>query len=113
MTEPRRKIAFLTFGRWRDVRGSQTRSAAETLHQTIDLAQAAEDIGIDGAFIRVHHWEQQLASPFPLLAAIAASTSRIEIGTGVINMRYENPLYWISSDDTDGRSGDRRWRPSC
>src|SRR5690606_26305061 len=32
-------------------------------------------------------------SPFPLLAAVGARTSRIEIGTGVIDMRYENPLY--------------------
>jgi len=42
---------------------------------------------------RVHHFAQQLASPFPLLAAVGAKTSRIEIGTGVIDMRYENPLY--------------------
>jgi alkanesulfonate monooxygenase SsuD/methylene tetrahydromethanopterin reductase-like flavin-dependent oxidoreductase (luciferase family) len=82
MTEARKKIAFLSFGYWRDVRGSQTRSAADSLLQTIDLAQAAEDIGIDGAYVRVHHWEHQLSSPFPLLAALAASTRRIEIGTG-------------------------------
>ena len=49
--------------------------------------------GIDGAFVRVHHFARQLSSPFPLLAAIAARTSRIEIGTAVIDMRYENPLY--------------------
>jgi alkanesulfonate monooxygenase SsuD/methylene tetrahydromethanopterin reductase-like flavin-dependent oxidoreductase (luciferase family) len=41
----------------------------------------------------VHHFANQLASPFPLLAAIGAKTSRIELGTGVIDMRYENPLY--------------------
>ena len=61
--------------------------------QTIELAEAAEEIGIDGAFVRVHHWARQLASPFPLLAAIGARTQRIEIGTAVIDMRYENPLY--------------------
>lgn len=88
-----KKIGFLSFGHWRDVAGSQTRSAADSLLQTTDLAQAAEDIGVDGAFVRVHHFERQLASPFPLLAAIAARTSRIEIGTAVIDMRYENPLY--------------------
>ena len=88
-----KKIGFLTFGFWRAADGSQTRSAADALVQTIELAQAAEDIGIDGAFVRVHHWERQLASPFPLLSAIAARTSRIEIGTAVIDMRYENPLY--------------------
>jgi alkanesulfonate monooxygenase SsuD/methylene tetrahydromethanopterin reductase-like flavin-dependent oxidoreductase (luciferase family) len=88
-----KKIGFLSFGHWRDVAGSRTRSAADSLLQTIELAQAAEELGIDGAFVRVHHWERQLASPFPLLSAIATTTSRIEIGTAVIDMRYENPLY--------------------
>jgi hypothetical protein len=82
-----KKIGFLSFGHWRDVPGSQTRSAADSLLQTVELAQAAEDIGVDGAFVRVHHFERQLASPFPLLAAIAARTRRIEIGTAVIDMR--------------------------
>jgi alkanesulfonate monooxygenase SsuD/methylene tetrahydromethanopterin reductase-like flavin-dependent oxidoreductase (luciferase family) len=88
-----KKIGFLSFGHWRAASGSQTRSAADALLQTIELAQAAEEIGVDGAFVRVHHFERQLASPFPLLAAIAARTGRIEIGTAVIDMRYENPLY--------------------
>ncbi len=88
-----KKIGFLSFGHWRDAPGSQTRTAADSLLQTIELAQAAEEIGIDGAFVRVHHFERQLASPFPLLSAIAAKTSRIEIGTAVIDLRYENPLY--------------------
>jgi alkanesulfonate monooxygenase SsuD/methylene tetrahydromethanopterin reductase-like flavin-dependent oxidoreductase (luciferase family) len=87
------RIGFLSFGHWRAAPGSQTRTAADALLQTIELAQAAEDIGVDGAFVRVHHFERQLASPFPLLSAIAARTSRIEIGTAVIDMRYENPLY--------------------
>jgi alkanesulfonate monooxygenase SsuD/methylene tetrahydromethanopterin reductase-like flavin-dependent oxidoreductase (luciferase family) len=89
----KKRIGFLSFGHWRDAAGSQTRSAADALLQTIELAQAAEDLGVDGAFVRVHHFERQLASPFPLLSAIGARTSRIEIGTGVIDMRYENPLY--------------------
>ncbi|MBT0770652.1 LLM class flavin-dependent oxidoreductase [Kineosporia sp. J2-2] len=88
-----KKIGFLSFGHWRDVAGSQTRTGADALLQTIELAEAAEEIGVDGAFVRVHHFERQLASPFPLLSAIGARTRRIEIGTGVIDMRYENPLY--------------------
>lgn len=88
-----KKIGFLSFGHWRNVTGSETRSAADALLQTIELAEAAEELGVDGAFVRVHHFERQLASPFPLLAAIGARTRRIEIGTGVIDMRYENPLY--------------------
>ena len=54
---------------------------------------AAEELGADGAYFRVHHFARQLASPFPLLAAVGARTSRIEIGTAVIDMRYENPFY--------------------
>ena len=88
-----KRIGFLSFGHWRAAPGSQTRTASDALLQTIELAQAAEDLGVDGAFVRVHHFERQLASPFPLLAAIGARTSRIEIGTAVIDMRYENPLY--------------------
>ena len=88
-----KKIGFLSFGHWSPHPQSGTRSASEVLHQSIDLSVAAEEIGVDGAYFRVHHYARQLGSPFPLLAAIGAKTSTIEIGTGVIDMRYENPLY--------------------
>ena len=88
-----KKIGFLSFGHWTPASQSQTRSAGDALLQSIDLAVAAEELGADGAYFRVHHFARQLASPFPLLAAIGARTSRIEIGTAVIDMRYENPLY--------------------
>ncbi|MFC5728585.1 MULTISPECIES: LLM class flavin-dependent oxidoreductase [Nocardioides] len=88
-----KKIGFLSFGHWTPSPHSATRSGADALLQSIDLAVAAEELGADGAYFRVHHFARQLASPFPLLAAIGARTSRIEIGTGVIDMRYENPLY--------------------
>jgi alkanesulfonate monooxygenase SsuD/methylene tetrahydromethanopterin reductase-like flavin-dependent oxidoreductase (luciferase family) len=88
-----KRIGFLSFGHWGDVPGSRVRTARDALLQAIDLAVAAEEAGVDGAFFRVHHFAEQQASPFPLLAAIAARTSRIELGTGVIDMRYENPLY--------------------
>jgi alkanesulfonate monooxygenase SsuD/methylene tetrahydromethanopterin reductase-like flavin-dependent oxidoreductase (luciferase family) len=87
-----KKIGFLSFGAWHPI-GGLTHTASDALHQTVELAVAAEEIGIDGAFVRVHHFARQLSSPFPLLAAIGVRTSRIEIGTGVIDMRYENPLY--------------------
>jgi alkanesulfonate monooxygenase SsuD/methylene tetrahydromethanopterin reductase-like flavin-dependent oxidoreductase (luciferase family) len=92
MTTPARKIGFLSFGAWHPHVGL-TQSGGDALRQTVELAVAAEEIGIDAAFVRVHHFARQLASPFPLLAAIGVRTSRIEIGTGVIDMRYENPLY--------------------
>ena len=88
-----KKIGFLSFGHWTPSAQSATRSAADALLQSIDLAVAAEELGADGAYFRVHHFARQLSSPFSLLAAIGAKTSRIEIGTGVIDMRYENPLY--------------------
>jgi alkanesulfonate monooxygenase SsuD/methylene tetrahydromethanopterin reductase-like flavin-dependent oxidoreductase (luciferase family) len=86
-------IGFLSFGHWTASSQSATRSAADALLQSIDLAVAAEELGADGAYVRVHHFARQLASPFPLLAAMGARTSRIELGTAVIDMRYENPLY--------------------
>jgi alkanesulfonate monooxygenase SsuD/methylene tetrahydromethanopterin reductase-like flavin-dependent oxidoreductase (luciferase family) len=88
-----KKIGFLSFGHWSPDAHSETRSAADFLHQSIDLAVAAEELGVDGAYFRVHHFARQAGSPFPLLSAIGARTSKIEIGTGVIDMRYENPMY--------------------
>jgi alkanesulfonate monooxygenase SsuD/methylene tetrahydromethanopterin reductase-like flavin-dependent oxidoreductase (luciferase family) len=90
-----KKIGFLSFGHWTPSPQSQTRSAADALLQSIDLAVAAEALGADGAYFRVHHFARQLGSPFPLLAAVGAKTGRIEIGTAVIDMRYENPLYMV------------------
>lgn len=88
-----KRIGFLSFGHWTPSTQSQTRSAGDALLQSIDLAVAAEELGADGAYFRVHHFARQLASPFPLLAAVGARTKTIEIGTAVIDMRYENPLY--------------------
>ncbi|MET0169257.1 MAG: LLM class flavin-dependent oxidoreductase, partial [Aliihoeflea sp.] len=88
-----KKIGFLSFGHWSPGSHSQARSAKDVLQQSIELSVAAEEIGVDGAYFRVHHFARQLASPFPLLAAVGARTKSIEIGTAVIDMRYENPLY--------------------
>lgn len=88
-----KSIGFLSFGHWTPSPHSGTRSAADALLQSIELAVAAEELGADGAYFRVHHFARQLAAPFPLLAAIGARTKSIEIGTAVIDMRYENPLY--------------------
>ena len=90
-----KKIGFLSFGHWTASPSSQVRSASDALVQSLELAVAAEEVGADGAYFRVHHFARQLGSPFPLLAAVGARTSRIEIGTAVIDMRYENPLYMV------------------
>ncbi|HEX3807402.1 MAG TPA: LLM class flavin-dependent oxidoreductase [Gaiellaceae bacterium] len=89
----RKRIGFLSFGHWQRAEWSLTPTARDALIQTVELAVAAEELGIDGAFVRVHHFARQLSAPFPLLSAIGVRTSRIEIGTAVIDLRYENPLY--------------------
>jgi alkanesulfonate monooxygenase SsuD/methylene tetrahydromethanopterin reductase-like flavin-dependent oxidoreductase (luciferase family) len=88
-----KNLGFLSFGHWTPSSQSQVRSASDALLQSIELAVAAEELGLDGAYFRVHHFARQLGSPFPLLAACGARTKKIEIGTAVIDMRYENPLY--------------------
>jgi alkanesulfonate monooxygenase SsuD/methylene tetrahydromethanopterin reductase-like flavin-dependent oxidoreductase (luciferase family) len=88
-----KRIGFLSFGHWSDSAYSQVRSGSDALIQSIELAVAAEELGADGAFFRVHHFARQLGSPFPLLAAVGARTKRIEMGTAVVDMRYENPFY--------------------
>ena len=88
-----KKIGFLSFGHWTPSPHSQTRRAPTRCCSRSTWRSPPRRSGVDGAYFRVHHFARQLASPFPLLAAIGARTSRIEIGTGVIDMRYENPLY--------------------
>ena len=85
------KIGFLSFGAWGPGNPGMATSAAEAYTQAVDLAVAAEEVGFDGAYFRVHHFARQASAPFPLLAAAGARTNRIELGTAVIDMRYENP----------------------
>lgn len=88
-----KKIGFLSFGHYRDIPGSRVRTAGDALRDHVELAVAAEAAGMDGAWLRVHHFDHSLGSPFPLLSAMAARTSTIDVGTGVVDLRYENPLY--------------------
>src|SRR5208282_4833941 len=60
-----KKIGFLSFGHWTPSPHSETRSASDALLQSIDLAVAAEELGADGAYFRVHHFARQLGSPSP------------------------------------------------
>ena len=72
-----KRIGFLSFGHWTPSPHSQVRTAADSLLQSIELAVAAEELGADGAYFRVHHFARQLGSPFPLLAAGATSVMRL------------------------------------
>lgn len=87
------RFGTLSFGHYGPLGGGRHLSAGDSLLQAIDLAQGMDELGVNGAYFRVHHFARQQASPMPLLAAIAARTRHIEVGTGVIDMRYENPLH--------------------
>ena len=86
-----RSFGFLSFGHYGGA--GERFDARASLQEAIELAVGADRIGVNGAYFRVHHFARQAASPMPLLSAIAARTKHIEVGTGVIDMRYENPLY--------------------
>ena len=88
-----KRFGTLSFGHYGPLGGGHQLSAADSMLQAIDLAQGMDELGANGIYFRVHHFARQQSSPMPLLAAIAARTQRIEMGTGVIDMRYENPLY--------------------
>jgi alkanesulfonate monooxygenase SsuD/methylene tetrahydromethanopterin reductase-like flavin-dependent oxidoreductase (luciferase family) len=88
-----KRFGTLSFGHYGPLGGGRQLTAADAMHQAVDLAQGMDDLGVNGVYFRVHHFARQQSSPMPLLAAIAARTERIEMGTGVIDMRYENPLY--------------------
>ncbi|UVI37747.1 LLM class flavin-dependent oxidoreductase [Brevibacterium spongiae] len=85
-----KSFGFLSFGHY-ETEGAL--DAGQMLHDAVEIANGADELGVNGAYFRVHHFAAQSASPMPLLSAIAARTERIEVGTGVIDMRYENPLY--------------------
>lgn len=87
-----RAFGFLSFGHYGHAAAHGGLSARQMLHDALDITVGADELGVNGAYFRVHHFATQSASPMPLLAAAAARTQRIEVGTGVIDMRYENPL---------------------
>jgi alkanesulfonate monooxygenase SsuD/methylene tetrahydromethanopterin reductase-like flavin-dependent oxidoreductase (luciferase family) len=87
------RFGTLSFGHYGPLGGGHQLTAGDSMLQAIDLAQGMDDLGVNGIAFRVHHFARQQSAPMPLLAAIAARTRHIEVGTGVIDMRYENPLY--------------------
>ena len=87
------RFGTLSFGHYGPLGGGRQLSARDSMLQAVELAEGMDELGANGIYFRVHHFARQQSSPMPLLAAIAARTERIEMGTGVIDMRYENPLY--------------------
>lgn len=86
-------FGFLSFGHYGHGSGPGDPSAGQSLKDAVEIGVGADQLGVNGAYFRVHHFARQSAAPMPLLAAVAARTTNIEVGTGVIDMRYENPLY--------------------
>lgn len=82
-----KKIGFLSFGHYRPVVGARVPDARTALREHVELAVVADEVGFDGAWLRVHHFEESNTAPFPLLAAMAVVTTRLEVGTGVVDLR--------------------------
>jgi len=57
-----KRIGFLSFGHWTPAHHSEVRTAADALLQSIELAVAAEELDLDGAYFRVHHFARQVGS---------------------------------------------------
>ena len=78
--------------------GQIPEGSTRTFHQEysdyLDLVRAVEDAGLDAAWVSEHHFSSDgyLPSLLPLLAAFAAVTSRIELGTGVVLAPFHDPI---------------------
>ena len=67
---------------------------AQVDHSALDegraLFRSAEELGYDAGYVRVRHLQDALPSPLLFLSALAQHTERIELGTAVIPLRFEN-----------------------
>ncbi|MFT4214095.1 MAG: LLM class flavin-dependent oxidoreductase [Microbacterium sp.] len=86
MTRPLRSLGFLTIGLF------ERDDPAAGHRATLDVIERAETLGYDSAWLRNRHLQYGISSPLTVLAAAAASTSRIRLGTAVIPLGFENPF---------------------
>ena len=56
------------------------------------MIELGERLGFDSAWVRHRHLQYGISSPVAVLAAASQRTSRIELGTAVIPLGWENPL---------------------
>src|SRR6266568_3101933 len=70
------------------------RTFAQEYREVLDLVRLAETLGFDSAWVSEHHGagDGYLPSLLPMLAAFAASTDRILLGTGVMLTPFHDPL---------------------
>jgi alkanesulfonate monooxygenase SsuD/methylene tetrahydromethanopterin reductase-like flavin-dependent oxidoreductase (luciferase family) len=62
-------------------------------HQyTLEMIELAERLGFDCAWLRCRYLQYGISSPVAVLAAASQRTARIEFGTAVIPLGWENPL---------------------
>ena len=85
-SEPLRKLGFLTIGLFD---GEDPRPGHES---TLEIIELGERLGFDTAWVRHRHLQYGISSPVAVLAAATQRTSRIELGTAVIPLGWENPL---------------------
>ena len=85
-TKPLTKLGFLTIGLFD---GDDPRPGHESTLKVIELG---EQLGFDSAWVRHRHLQYGISSPIAVLAAASQRTSRIELGTAVIPLGWENPL---------------------
>ncbi|MFJ8632248.1 LLM class flavin-dependent oxidoreductase [Streptomyces sp. NPDC093568] len=83
---PLRKLGFLTIGLFDE---ADPRRGHET---TLEIVELGERLGFDSAWVRHRHLQYGISSPVAVLAAASQRTSRIELGTAVIPLGWENPL---------------------
>ncbi|BCY07546.1 LLM class flavin-dependent oxidoreductase [Actinoplanes sp. L3-i22] len=81
-----RKLGFLTIGLFDE---ADPRRGHES---TLEIIELGERLGFDSAWLRHRHLQFGISSPVAVLAAASQRTSRIELGTAVIPLGWENPL---------------------
>jgi alkanesulfonate monooxygenase SsuD/methylene tetrahydromethanopterin reductase-like flavin-dependent oxidoreductase (luciferase family) len=85
-SEPLRKLGFLTIGLFDQ---ADPRRGHES---TLEIIELGEKLGFDSAWVRHRHLQYGISSPVAVLAAASQRTSRIDLGTAVIPLGWENPL---------------------
>lgn len=66
------------------------RATSRGLGEGARLFQEAEDLGFDVGYLRSRHLQDAVSSPLIVLAALGQRVTRMQLGTAVIPLRFEN-----------------------